>query len=169
MILSFTLPPAPFVETQPMAPRAISRSLAKVTRPALEKRGRDFAALVAAWPDIAGPRLAGDSALDRFARPRGGGPAALHLRVTPGLAVEVQHLAPQLIERINAFLGHQAVSRLVLAQRPVGAIPGTRARPSPPLPSAARRDAAMAATAGIEDERLRAALARLGAHVMPPD
>ena len=94
-----------------MAPRAIARSLAKVTRPALEKRGRVFAALVAAWPELAGPRLAGDTALDRLAQPRDGGPGTLHLRVTPVLALEVQHLTPQLIERINAFLGHAAVGR----------------------------------------------------------
>ena len=169
MIISFTLVSGRFVESQKMAPRAISRSLAKVTRPVLEKRGRDFAALVAAWPEIAGPRLAGDSALDRLARPRGGGPAALHLRVTPGLAVEVQHLSPQLIERINAFLGHQAVDRLVLAQRPVGPPPGPRARRVAPAPDAARRDAAMAATEGIDDERLRGSLARLGAHLLTPD
>ena len=52
-----------------MAPRAISRSLAKLTRPVLEKRGIHFAALVAGWPDLAGPRLAADTAPERLARP----------------------------------------------------------------------------------------------------
>lgn len=148
-----------------MAPRAISRSLAKLTRPALEKRGRDFAALVAGWAEVAGPRLAGDTALDRLARPRDGGPGVLHLRVTPGLALEIQHTAPQLIERINAFLGHAAVERIAMVQRPVAGI----RRPSPQrvrLPRPAGHAAAAAAVAQVEDEGLRAALARLGAHLL---
>ncbi|MFO0294205.1 MAG: DUF721 domain-containing protein [Rhodospirillales bacterium] len=148
-----------------MAPRAISRSLAKLTRPALEKRGRDFAALVAGWAEIAGPRLAGDTALDRLARPRDGGPGVLHLRVTPGLAVEIQHTAPQLIERINAFLGHAAVARIAMVQRPVAGL--RRAAPAVArVPRPAGRAAAAAAVCGIEDEGLRAALARLGAHLL---
>lgn len=148
-----------------MAPRAISRSLAKLTRPALEKRGRDFAALVAGWAEVAGSRLAGDTALDRLARPRDGGPGVLHLRVTPGLALEIQHTAPQLIERINAFLGHAAVERIAMVQRPVAGI----RRPSPQrarLPRPAGHAAAAAAVAQVEDEGLRAALARLGAHLL---
>ena len=151
-----------------MAPRAIARSLAKVTRPALEKRGRAFAALVAAWPELAGPRLAGDTALDRLAQPRGGGPGTLHLRVTPVLAHEVQHLAPQLIERINAFLGHAAIERIALAQRPIPRLAG-QSRRSPAPPGPARRQAAAAATQAVADEALRDALARLGAHLLEPE
>ena len=70
-----------------MAPRALSRSLMKVTRPVLQKRGADYAALVAGWAEIAGPRLAGDTAVDRLARPRDGGPGVLHPAVEPALAV----------------------------------------------------------------------------------
>lgn len=150
-----------------MAPRAIARSLAKITRPALEKRGRVFAALVAAWPELAGPRLAGDTALDRLAQPRDGGPGTLHLRVTPVLALEVQHLAPQLIERINAFLGHAAVGRIAMVQRPIQRL-GPPVRLPVPQPGPARRQAAAAATRDVADETLRAALARLGAHLVEP-
>jgi hypothetical protein len=148
-----------------MAPRAISRSLAKLTRPVLEKRGIHFAALVAGWPDLAGPRLAADTAPERLALPRGGGPGVLHLRVTPALAVEVQHIAPQLIERINAFLCHAAVARLALAQRPP-AIALRRPARLKRIPSPAARAAATAAAEPVEDEMLRAALARLGAHLV---
>ncbi|MFM8992214.1 MAG: DUF721 domain-containing protein [Alphaproteobacteria bacterium] len=149
-----------------MAPRALSRSLLKVTRPVLEKRGADFAALVSGWTEIAGPRLAGDTAVDRLARPRGGGPGVLHLVVEPALARELQHLAPQIVERVNAYLGHAAVARIALVQRPVAR--ATRPRPAArqvqPDPESRRK--AAAAVTGIADEGLRDALARLGSHVL---
>jgi hypothetical protein len=149
-----------------MAPRALSRSLMKVTRPVLQKRGADYAALVAGWAEIAGPRLAGDTAVERLARPRDGGPGVLHLAVEPALALELQHLAPQIIERVNAHLGHAAVARIALAQRPVAR--AMRARPAArrvqPDP-ASRRDAAMAVE-GVANEGLRESLARLGSHLL---
>jgi hypothetical protein len=147
-----------------MAPRAISRSLAKLTRPVLEKRGAAFAALVAGWPEIVGARFADDTALERLAQPRGGGPGVLHLRVTPGLALELQHLAPQLIERINAFLGHRAVERLALVQRPM-AIRPPRARVSDRLDARGALEAATAA-AVIDDPELREIVTRFGSRVL---
>lgn len=149
-----------------MAPRALSRSLLKVTRPVLQKRGADYAALVAGWAEIAGPRLAGDTAVDRLARPRSGGPGVLHLVVEPGLALEIQHVAPQLVERVNAYLGHAAVARLALVQRPVARAtrPRRAARLVQPDPQS-RREAAQA-VAGVADDALRDALARLGSHLL---
>jgi hypothetical protein len=147
-----------------MAPRAISRSLYKLTKPVLEKRGAAFAALVAGWPDIVGPRFAEDTALDRLVQPRGGGPGVLHLRVTPALALELQHRAPQVVERINAFLGHGAVDRLALTQRPMvirHKAPAARLRPD-----AASTAAAEAAAARIDDPELRALMARFGSRVL---
>lgn len=147
-----------------MAPRAISRSLAKLTRPVLEKRGSAFAALVAGWPEIVGARLADDTALDRLVQPRGGGPGVLHLRVTPALALELQHVAPQLLERINAFLGHRAVERLALIQRPMAIRPPRRGAPDRPDP--ARLRAAASAAAAIDDPELREIVARFGSQVL---
>lgn len=146
-----------------MAPRAISRTLAKLTKPVLEKRGAAFAALVAGWPEIVGPRFAEDTALERLVQPRGGGPGVLHLRVTPALALELQHRAPQLVERINAFLGHGAIERIALTQRPM-AIKGRR--PAASLPDPGARRAAAEAAAVIDDPDLRAIVARFGSRVL---
>lgn len=149
-----------------MAPRAISRSLYKLTKPVLEKRGASFAALVASWPDIVGPRFADDTALDRLVQPRGGGPGVLHVRVTPALALELQHRAPQVVERINAYLGHGAVERLALTQRPMvlrQAVPGAGTRYRPDAASTA---AAAAAAERIEDPELRTIMARFGSRVL---
>jgi hypothetical protein len=86
--------------------------------------------------------------------------------VEPALALELQHLAPQIIERVNAHLGHAAVARIALVQRPVAR--AMRARPAArrvqPDP-ASRRDAAMAVE-GVADEGLRESLARLGSHLL---
>lgn len=149
-----------------MAPRALSRSLHKVTRPVLEKRGADYASLVAGWAGIVGPRLAGDTAIDRLARPRGGGPGVLHLVVEPALALEIQHVAPQLVERVNAHLGHAAVARIAIVQRPVARMAGARRAARHPQPDTQSRQEAARAVEGIADEGLRDALARLGSHVL---
>ena len=63
-----------------------------------------------------------------MAAPRGGAdpdarpePATLVVRVESAFALELQHLAPLLIERINAHYGWRCVGRLVLKQGPVRA------------------------------------------------
>ena len=72
-----------------------------------------------------------------MAAPRGGAdpdarpePATLIVRVESAFALELQHLAPLVIERVNAHYGWRCVGRLVLKQGPV---PRPRpARPAPP-------------------------------------
>lgn len=153
-----------------MAPRALSRSLVKVTRPILAKGGAALAELVAAWPQIAGPRLADCTALDRLALPRGAsagrGPGVLHLRVEPALALELQHVAPQMIEKINAYLGYAAVGRLAFIQRPITRIGEPKKRRPKPVPDAGTRAEAARSAAIIDDPDLRAALSRLGSHLL---
>ena len=58
----------------------------------------------------------------------------LHLQVAPGLALEVQHREPVLVERINAFFGYRAVARLALKQGPPRAHAG-----DPPLSQSGQR------------------------------
>ncbi len=153
-----------------MAPRALSRSLVKVTRPILAKGGAALAELVAAWPQIAGPRLADSTAIDRLALPRGAaagrGPGVLHLRVEPALALELQHVAPQIIEKLNAYLGYAAIGRIALVQRPVTPLGGVKRRRAALPPDATAREAAARSAAIIEDPELRAALSRLGSQLL---
>ena len=75
----------------------------------------------------------------------------------------MQHSEPQLIERINAFLGAGMVSRLRIVQAPLATRRPRRPRPEGP-PADPRRVAAIGArVARVEDAELRASLARLGA------
>ena len=83
------------------------------------------------------------------------------LRVEGPAAIEIQHLANVICERVNRFLGWRAVARIALRQAPLrrGA-PQGRARHDP---VAAARIAA--SLPDIADDDLRQALARLGAAV----
>lgn len=144
-------------------PRALAALLPQLAEPALRKRGFTHAALLTRWPDIVGESLAADAAPDRLAFPRGqNSGAVLHVRVAGPAAVELQHLAPQIVERINTFFGYAAVARLALVQGPVEP-PPRRRRPEPPGPVPQARAAAIeAGAAAIEDHGLRTAVAALG-------
>lgn len=155
-----------------MSPRALAATLPKVTKPVLEKHGRAYATLIAQWINIAGPALAAVSLPEKLVSSgRGSAGGTLTVRVAGAAATELQHLAPQIIERINTFLGFGAVARLKLVQGPLpGRQPASGRRPHAASPAA---QAAVAATAAdIADPALRGALFRLGLAIaadLPPD
>jgi hypothetical protein len=90
---------------------------------------------------------------------------ALKLHTAPMAALELQHRAPFLIDRINIFFGRPVVTRLVLVQGPLP-------HDSPPSSAPARSlvagevDALDERISGIADRELRAALARRGRNVI---
>jgi hypothetical protein len=142
--------------------RAVAASVAHVAGPALKKRGLAQGRLLTDWAEIVGPKLAEQSRPEKLVPAKGAdGGGTLEIRVSGPWAVELQHLAPVLIERINRYFGYEAVGRLRLVNAPLSG------SPPPARPAAAARDAAAeaaldAALAGIEDEALREALAGLG-------
>ncbi len=140
-----------------MALRALGATLPRLTKSVLAKRGSGFAAVVTEWAQIVGPELAAASVPERLTTSTG----VLALRVEGAAAVELQHLAPLLIERINTFLGRPAVTRLKLVRAP---LPIAAPLPPPePGPVAADTAAGIArAAAEITDPELAAALARFG-------
>jgi hypothetical protein len=151
-----------------------SRSFAKPLRDLLSKvvgetftrQGFASAELVTRWTEIVGAEIAAHSEpiTIRWTRPADGDerqPGTLILRVEGPAAVEVQHLADVICERVNRFLGWRAVERMALRQAPLR----NPLRKSAPAadPSAAARIAA--SMPEIADDDLRQALARLGAAV----
>jgi hypothetical protein len=136
--------------------------------PVLTRRGFGLTALVLYWDDIVGERLAAVSRPVRVQWPaRQRDPAvsaALIVRVETGCALELQHLAPVILERVNAHFGWRSISRLVLMQGPVAAPPAAR-RVAQPLNKAAEA-AAAELVGGDLDHSLRLALVRLGARVL---
>jgi hypothetical protein len=85
------------------------------------------------------------------------------VRVEPGFALDFQHLAPVLIERVNAHLGWRCIARLKIEQGPVReAAPRHCVRDVPK----ATEEAAEALAGKDIEEPLREALRRLGARVL---
>jgi hypothetical protein len=146
-----------------MSPRALAATLPKVTKQVLKKHGGAYAAIIAEWNSIVGPALADVSLPEKLtaAGSAHGAAGSLTVRVAGAAATEFQHMAPQIIERINIFLGFPAVTRLKLVQGPLPGRQQPRRPPPRPVPAAVRADIE-AQTAGIEDPALRNALTRLG-------
>jgi hypothetical protein len=143
-----------------------------VVEPTLAARGLGETSLVTDWPDIVGADIA------RYARPiqlqwppRGAkrgletSPAAtLVLRIDGAFALEAQHAATIIVDRVNAHLGWRCVDRIAFRQGPLAApTPKRRAAPTP-SPQAEAEAAALAAP--IDDEALRLALTKLGARAI---
>ncbi|MGE0736443.1 MAG: DUF721 domain-containing protein [Alphaproteobacteria bacterium] len=148
------------------APRAVAASVARVTGPILRGRGFAEARVIADWPLIVGAQLAEDCCPEKLTHGRGENAiGVLHLRVAPAAAVEIQHLTPQIVERVNRFFGFRAVDRLALVQGPLPKRQAATRKPPRAL-SPAEDDGIAQRTALIEDEALRRAVADLGRAIL---
>ena len=110
-----------------------------VIDPVLARHGFGESQIVLYWEDIVGERLAAMSEpLALKWPPRGPArtehaPATLLVRVETGFALELQHLAAIVIERVNGYLGFACIDRLALRQGPVTRrAQAARKRPPPP-------------------------------------
>jgi hypothetical protein len=154
---------------QAQGPRGLGPALAKVTRPAYKRRGFAHADVLARWATIVGETLAATSCPEKLSFPTGDGSGAtLQVRVASGFALELQHLAPLVIERINTFYGYRAVARLRLVQGPLPARRTPRPRKIRPLDQS-QEDALSKQLAATDDPALRAALEALGRAIRGAD
>lgn len=140
-------PPAPDKRAFRTVP--VSAVLAAVTRPAFRSQGGALARLLADWGEIAGPAIAGASTPRRLA----GG--TLTLACSGPVALELQHLAAALTERINTHVGQALVRRLAFVQAATAARPPLVRRARPAVPPAVLVE-------GLPDGALRQALEALG-------
>lgn len=146
-------------------PKPVGDMALRVAARALRRRGFAEPRLLAAWPEVIGGLLADHTAPERIVYPRGQRDnGVLHVRVAGPLALELQHLAPVVVDRINGWFGYRAVARLQLHQGRVAGRAARRPEPAPEDP--ALRARAEAAVAGIADPALRRALADLGCAVL---
>jgi hypothetical protein len=148
-------------------PSALGAAIARLTKPLFAKRGLADGAIVAEWGAIVGPALAEASAPEKIVYPSGQGTeGTLHLRIASGgLAVELQHLQPLLLERINSYFGYRAAARLKLIQGPVPKPPPCVAAPPHAL-TPAEEEALAQSLAGVTDADLRACLDALGRAIL---
>lgn len=146
--------------------RALGGSLGPVTKRAFARRGLTGADIARQWPAIIGGELAAQCRPRqlRFAKRGEAVNGSLTLRVAPGWALQLQHLEPLVLERINGFFGYRAVARLVLQQGPLPVLRGNAASARrAPAAAAAPLDGALAAKLStVADPELRAALEGLG-------
>lgn len=146
--------------------RTLAKTLPSVTAAALGRRGLALGRLLSDWPTVVGPEFAAQSVPERILFARGertGG--VLRLRVAPGFALMVQHVTPQIIERVNGFFGYRAVDRLALVQGPLPADGRRKPPPAKPKPGPAEEAWGASCVASVSDPDLRQALARLGAAI----
>ncbi|MDX1710232.1 MAG: DciA family protein [Rhodovibrionaceae bacterium] len=144
---------------RPVASRALGQALGKR---ALAERG-----LIAEWVDIVGGEVAAHCLPRKLSFPRRAErrEGVLTLRVEPGWALELQHLSPQLIERINGYFGYRAVAQLKFQQAPVSRAPALD-RKAPRALGQDEQAALQKRTSGLSDRRLGEALVRLGRNVL---
>src|SRR5215470_16714121 len=147
-------------------PKPVADFVAVCVTSVFERQGFTSCEIVTHWDDIVGPEIAALAEPIRMqwvrSDPDESPPATLVLRVEGPAAIEIQHMSAVIVERVNRYLGWQAVGRLTLRQAPL-----TRRRRKPPRPKIddGRAAAIAAQMTDIADESLRTALGRLGAAI----
>jgi hypothetical protein len=147
-------------------PKPLAELVSVCVADVFARQGFTSCAIVTHWDDIVGPEIAAVAEPIRMQwvrsrDPDEAPPATLVLRVEGPAALEIQHMGGVILERVNRYLGWQAVDTLALRQAPL-----TRRRrvPRPTIDAAAAAAIAVQMT-GIADESLRTALGRLGAAI----
>jgi hypothetical protein len=97
-------------ERQFYGPRMIAAVLSGVTRPAFRKRRPTTALLLTEWPNIVGHELALVTTPTRLAA------GTLTIACVGPAALELQHLSPELLQRIALYLGPESVKQLRFVQ-----------------------------------------------------
>lgn len=142
----------------------VSKVLGRITGRTMNRRGFSDSRMLENWAAIVGPQLATMSQPVRMSRrksTRDGGETpggVLTVKAEGAIALEIQHLAPQIIDRLNSYYGHAAIARLNIIQGPV------TITPSPLNPPPIKEEDVSALAEGfeeIETPRLKRALASL--------
>ena len=154
-------------KTDPDAPRenrsrAVAELLPAIGGAAFRRFGFVQSSIVSRWPEIVGAKLAGASIPESIRFPVGKKQdGVLTLTVRGAHAPMMQHIAPEIIERVNRFFGYAAIVKVAIRQGEVAAPVPRKAPPSiRPVPV----DLGMSLK-GIADPELRAVLESLAAGV----
>jgi hypothetical protein len=150
-----TDPAKPKPDRHVYGPRPIGALVPTLTRPVFRSHSAAAAQVMLDWPAIVGPMLA------QVTQPRRLSDRTLTIACAGPVAMELQHMALELVTRINTHLGPNTVRSLRFLQ--VGAFPQPIVPPRPPPRAVA---AAEAAVGNMPEGDLRAALVALGSAVM---
>ncbi len=110
--------------------RSVSELLPDAGRASFRKFGFVQHSVVSRWAEIVGQRYAGVSAPESIRFPVGKrANGVLTLTIAGAHAPMLQHVAPEIVERVNRFFGYVAVERIVMRQ---GVVKRPQAKPAPP-------------------------------------
>lgn len=154
----------------PISAKPLAAIVGRTIDDVFARQGFASRELITRWREIAGAEIAEHSQPLKIQWPRPVAdqppdPATLVLRVEGPMALEIQHQSGVILERVNRFLGWQAVGRLALRQAPLSR---PKPRRAPAAPDAARVAEVAETLDEIEDAGLKNALARLGASLPRP-
>jgi hypothetical protein len=145
--------------------RAVSELLPDVGRAAFRRFGFIQSSVVSRWSEIVGERYARVSAPESIRFPQGQrAEGVLTLVVAGAHAPMMQHIAPEIVERVNRFFGYRAVARVAIRQGEV-ARPAQPAAPEPPRPVPAELGESLRA---VGDPELKAVLEALASGIGAP-
>lgn len=142
--------------------------------PVCRKRGFASVDIVASWADIVGERYGTRVQPERLIWPRRPDrsdpenppePATLVVHTDGATALLLTHEIPQVLERINTFYGWAAIGRIKVLQRPVAVRQPERSRTLRTLTTNEEKRLEEKLE-GVENDRLREALKKLGAQVI---
>jgi hypothetical protein len=145
---------------RPYGSRPVGTLVPRLTRPAFRRMSPATAQVMADWAAIVGPLLASVSTPRRMAG------STLTITCSGPVAIELQHYAGELIERINIHLGSPTVRALRFVQT---ALPAPHPVAPRPRVSPAAAAAAESAVSALPEGELREALAALGRAVLAGD
>ncbi len=130
-----------------------------------KRHGFAQADVLSHWPEIIGAELAKTCVPERIRWPRPGEldskrGATLSVKAYAGEALVVQYAVPQMLERLNSFLGHGAITSIKVS-------PGhlVRKPDEAPKPVAIVSPELLVRLSPISDDALQASLLHLGAAV----
>lgn len=139
----------------------LADSLGRLTRDLCVAQGFAQAEIITRWRSIVGPLLAAHSLPEKLSFPKGRESGTLYVLANSAFALELQHLAPQVMERINGYFGFPAVAQIAIRQVS-GLTGGRRRRRSTVRRNPAARTKATRLVSGLHDAQLRQALESLG-------
>lgn len=147
--------------------RTIGADIEKIIKPILSGRGFSTTAIVNSWVDVVGVVLAKHTLPEKISFPLGSRlDGTLHLRVnSSAVALELQHLAPQLKDKINTYFGYRAINHLKIVQGPIPEISVHEEKQNRSLNSVETEKLEQTLNV-ISDPELKSALSNLGSSVI---
>ena len=113
--------------------RAIADLMPEIGRTAFRRFGFVQSSVVTRWPEIVGERHARVCAPEAIRFPHGEkSDGILDLVVVAAHAPMIQHVIPEIIERVNRFFGYNAVARVKMRQGAVKPPAADKAVTAPP-------------------------------------